>query len=203
MNKYYILPAFLGIICKLYDDLVDNNLFQYLKLNENYTKECLKIIFTIGMTTLSLKYSYVWLGVISLLIHGLLNKKDYSIYEWSGLISAWILYPFINFKGVTILEVIILVSGWINSYIVEFSTNILKTEFSYKKIALRSLAIFFGIVHFCLYIYRPLSQDYPLFYKHLMTENLFIGQLFTVGYCMTSIIMMSIMIYKENKEFKK
>ncbi len=36
INKYYPLAIFLGIICKIYDDLYDNNLYEYLNIQKQY-----------------------------------------------------------------------------------------------------------------------------------------------------------------------
>ena len=42
MNKYYVLSLILGILCKLYDDLYDNDLYEYFNIskeNKSYLNE--------------------------------------------------------------------------------------------------------------------------------------------------------------------
>ena len=136
MNKYYFLAVFLGIICKINDDLVDNDLFGYFNLNKEYTSEILKIISTISATTLSLKYPLVWVMFASISIHSLLVPRDYEIFEKAGFISLNILIPFLNFASINIYELGIILWVWFYAYVSEVSSNMINEEFSIKKIVL-------------------------------------------------------------------
>lgn len=197
MNIFYIFSIVLGIIHKLYDDLYDNNLYEYFnikKKNIKYINEFLKCIFSIGFTILSIHFLYFYIFFITTnIILYILKKDEYGPYEFSGLISLIILLPFfLNWKDITQYrqEIIYVSSLLLGCFIMEKLVNVINSEYSYTKLTVRfsSLLIFIVLLF--------LNNKFNIF-----TDTVIIISLFNIGYLFTSCIFQCILLNmsKSNK----
>ena len=181
--KYSALAVFLGIICKIYDDIVDNNLYSYFNIsNENkpYFNEIMKGSFIIGYTVLSIDYPIFFLLFIAInAITYSICKEDFNSYDFSGFISPIILLPFIKWDTIDNYGKLGLWS-FISLFLVAISELISNTEknkeYSTKKLVSRSFGLLILIV---LVIYNS-QLDIP--------NNLLPILLFAAGYCLVSCI---------------
>ena len=102
--KYFSLAVFLGIICKLYDDIVDNNLYSYFNIsneNEPYFNEIMKSLFIIGYTVLSIEYPVFLVGFTALCFAAYLYAtKDFNPYDFSCFVSPIVAIPFLKWNKV-------------------------------------------------------------------------------------------------------
>lgn len=192
MHKYYLLALFNGIVHKLYDDLYDNNLYEYFNIkleHKGYVNELLKCLFGISFTILSLKYPFFLIIFIILnVILYFLDKSAYGAYELSGLISSFIIIPFVDFSfDNKIYDYLLIIIMMISYYIIEklFFINI---EYSSKKLYIRTLI---SIVLTCILLLNN--------YYNTFSNNIIICLLFALGYMITSCIFQIILLNK-NKD---
>ena len=126
--KLSILTFLAGAFCKIYDDINDNNLFNYLFLDKNkeYINEFLKAIHYILLVYVVSQNIYTLFLVIIINILFFINDpKAYEMpYEYSGLIafSIFLFYLAVNnFSKLTLMFnyyiifyiVIIILGGYI------------------------------------------------------------------------------------------
>ncbi len=147
INKYYPLAIFLGIICKIYDDLYDNNLYEYLNIQKQYIpylNELLKCLFGIGFTVILINFSLVYLLFIVINTFSYFLKKDeYGPYELSGLISSIILIPFVNWTPkYNYTNFLFLMIGSVLALYIFDNKIINMCEYSYTKLIVRAFAAF-------------------------------------------------------------
>ena len=143
--KYYSLSFFVGILIKLYDDIYDNNLYDFFDINKDYTNELLKLSGVIGFVIVSLKYSFVYVFFVgACLTTYFINKLDYGTYEISGLLASLLMIPFLQWNEPEYLlqNISTLVSNVINSYISDKISNSDKNpEYSDIKLLTRMLSV--------------------------------------------------------------
>lgn len=197
MNIFFIFSIILGIIHKLYDDLYDNNLYEYFNIkkeNIKYLNEFLKSLFLIGFTILSIHFLYFYIFFIttnSFLC--ILKKNDFGPYEFSGLMAIILLIPpFLNWKDITKYrqDFIYVLFLFLGCFIMEKVVNVINSEYSYTKLTVRlsSLLIFIVLLF--------LNYKFNIF-----TDTIIIISLFIIGYLLTSCIFQCILLNmsKSNK----
>ena len=158
--KYIMLALFLGIICKIYDDLSDNNLYSNFGISYEdipYIEDILKGFFLLGFAILSVKHPFflILFTALNLMLY-FVEKRDFNSYEFSGFVSPIILIPFLEwnekndyFKN--IIWLLILLAIYLLSEKSHDSKNDKEREYSNKKLLVRfglllvlSCAIFFS-----------------------------------------------------------
>ena len=104
IKPIYILAVFLGIMCKFYDDIGDNNLYSQLGItdeNKPYFNEIMKGLFIIGYTVLSIEYPLFLVGFTALCFASYLYaKKDFNPYDFSCFVSPIVAIPFLKWNKV-------------------------------------------------------------------------------------------------------
>ena len=160
--KYFILALFLGMICKIYDDLVDNNLYKNFNIsnkNKPYVDDILKGFFIIGFSIISIEYPllYILFLITNLLTFILIDEVSFSnSYEFSCFISPLLLFPFLKWSNINeytkdifwsslIISAGILIIGYDNKIIDE------NKEYNNKKMYTRLLNL---IILICLMLNR-------------------------------------------------
>jgi len=181
--KYFSLAVFLGIICKVYDDIGDNNLYSYFNIskeNEPYFNEIMKGLFIISYTVLSIDYP-LFLIIFTLICLGqYINcNEDFNSYDFSCFISPIILLPFIKWDTIDNYGKLGLWS-FISLFLVAITESISNTEknkeYNTKKIVSRTFALLIAIT---LVVYNS-QLDIP--------DNFLPILLFLAGYCLVSCI---------------
>ena len=150
--KYFYLAVFLGIICKLYDDIVDNNLYSYFnvsKENEPYFNEIMKGLFIIGYTVLSIDYPLFLIIFTIICLGQYINcNQDFNSYDFSCFVSPIILLPFLKFNMIEYKKLVF----WLSVILVPVGTAELisntekNKEYSIQKLVSRLLGLFIAIV---------------------------------------------------------
>jgi len=196
--KLSILVFLAGFLCKIYDDLNDNDLFQYFLLDKNkeYINEFLKALHYILLTYVSSTYIYPLLIFVipNILIFFKDSKAVEMPYEYSGIIafSIFSIYLIINnfsilktiFNCYVILFLIMYIGG---TYI--FDTLLCKNiEYGYKKIAIRGFS--------AIFIISALLINYWLKY---LPDELTFGVWYIIGYCLTSCFFQMFLIWKSKQ----
>jgi len=200
--KLSILIFLAGAFCKIYDDINDNNLFNYLFLDKNkeYINEFLKAAHYILLVYVGSHHIY------GLLICGLFNiiffindPKAYEMpYEYSAVIafSIFCFYLAVNnfsklmrtFNYYIIFYIVIMLLG---GYI--FDTFLCKNiEFGYNKLAIRAIAVFFMaftlLINYCF---------------NLVPYELMFWLWYIIGYCLISCFFQIFLILKSKNQIDK
>lgn len=102
-RKYLTLAFLLGVLCKLYDDLADNNLYSALGIaaeSREYVNAILKNMFILGFALVSVDYPfYLITFVVCNFCCYVRVANDFGPYEYSGFVAPIVLVPFLNWKG--------------------------------------------------------------------------------------------------------
>jgi hypothetical protein len=158
------ISLFSGAVCKLYDDLNDNG---YSHTHKDYINEYLKGLLYITITTISLKNPKFYLMTILLLtMNILLDKNAYANpYEFSGALSYFILFLFIDFSKLKykLFDLLFIFGGLILGYLsdVIFFIN---TEYSVFKLLFRFFSIIVMILSLCINsFFKIFSNDINIF----------------------------------------
>uniref|UniRef100_A0A6C0CQH3 Uncharacterized protein n=1 Tax=viral metagenome TaxID=1070528 RepID=A0A6C0CQH3_9ZZZZ len=181
--KYFSLAVFLGIICKLYDDIVDNNLYSYFNIsneNEPYFNEIMKSLFIIGYTVLSIEYPLFLIIFTIICLGQYINcNQDFNSYDFSCFVSPIILLPFLKLNNIVEYKKLVL---WLFVILVPVGTAELisntekNKEYSTQKLVSRLFGLFIAIA---LVIYN----------SHLDLPNSLLPIiLFLLGYSLVSCI---------------
>ena len=131
--QYYILAILFGIMFKIYDDMIDNDLYEcteFLKKNKKYIVEFLKLACCGLLVYISSKYPmcviiFAIINIIQYVIEYIYyGKTAFDLpYEYSGLLCLiiYILYLFLyNVHDISslILNNILIISSCIILYII-------------------------------------------------------------------------------------
>jgi len=175
--KYIMASLFLGVVVKLYDDLVDNPLLQPYK--NDYLLEFLKGLFFIIGTFISLGCSSFF---ITLYVGNFLafcaDPDVWALpYEKSVLFSTPLLFLFINYSDIEILKlftnsyIVDLIFGTIMLCLILLEVRFFKVEFSHSKLYFRTFIVlcFIALLFCCK----------GKFIKYLIY--------FIIGYCFVSV----------------
>ena len=163
--KYIVLALFLGIICKIYDDLSDNNLYSHFEISDEkkpYVDDTMKGLFIIGFTILSIENPMFLISFTTInLLFYFKKKEDFTSYDFSGFISPIILLPFLKWNNINDYKKIIL---WIclvvlAAWIVEKSGPAVNGEYSIKKMTSRCTALFMTILAIMLSSYLDIPTS--------------------------------------------
>jgi len=197
MYKYYILAFIIGIICKLYDDLNDADLYSYFNLQEykEYLNEFFKSLFGLSIIVLSINFNlfYIWF-VLSNIIVWFIARDDYKAYETMGIVSCIVLIPFLNWNNIQ--QILLTIQLPIQQILLLFTILLLisiseyylkDNEYSYKKLILR----------FCTLILLILSLFINNNYQNLLNDILLI-YFMSIGYLLTSCCFQYILITRDN-----
>lgn len=184
-NKYLCLSFIIGVLCKIYDDVNDNDLYKSLNIyNKLYFDDILKGLFIIGYTILCINFPFFFITftILNFILY-IICKQDFGPYEFSSLISPIILVPFLKFNNSEIKKNIYWLLTVIPTLIfIEKSSNKQdNTEYSYKKLYLRM-----GIVLTSIIIL--ISKSYMPIYNYFFTSDLLIVIYFGIGYLTISCI---------------
>ncbi len=179
--KFILLSLFAGIICKLYDDLNDNDLYTMLNMsNKSYINETLKALHYISFSILSLNYALFYLlFMLVLCINAYFDKDAFSNpYECSGLMSGFLLVFFVNYSqlNVNYYDILFCIILLIGAIVVDFAPTV-KVEYSANKLYQRAFGVFFFIV-VLLFNYR----------WNLLSESIILSMIYILGYLVISCI---------------
>lgn len=198
---YSILTLLAGISCKLYDDMNDNNLYEkndFLKKRKDYINEFLKVLHTGLLIYVSSKYiSPIVLFTIMNLVQIVVIKSGFeSPYEYSGLIFCilWSIYLLVNNSSYTFNDIKIYLFIFfiicIGQGIADLSLSS-DSEYSYKKLAIRSVGTIFSLLVLFLNHFFKLVKDEVIFWLWYL-----------VGYCFTSCIFQILLLRMNSQEQK-
>ena len=186
-----VLTFIAGVLCKLYDDLNDNNLFYgtIYEKHKDYINEFLKGSHCVLLTYVSSIHIFpmVILGFANIL--QLIKEPDsYSPpYEWSFtmvLILFCIFLSIYNFSIFNYRILIIIAVFVLGQYVSDLSACI-NMEYGYRKLVIRGGAVILSSV-------LILSNYYLNFCPH--TQLFWIW--YIIGYCLTSCIFQYLLIHK-------
>ena len=138
-----LLALFAGAICKLYDDMNDNNLY-----NHEYINEILKGLHFIAFTILSLSsglfYAYL------MFFHSLTILYDpvafSQPYEFGGFLSAWILVFFVEYPKLYPVDI----TFFFFVCLFLCSVDVKLGEFGITKCIIRAVGVIFVFLVLCL-----------------------------------------------------
>jgi hypothetical protein len=196
--KLSFLTFIAGVFCKIYDDLNDNNLFNFLKKkNKDYINEFLKGMHYVLLIYVSSIHIYpLLLFVIPNLPLMIVDSNAFDMpYEYSGMIvfSLFSLYliidKFSKLKEIFNRNVILLITIYIfGTYC--FDTLLFKNiEFGYKKFAVRAFAVILAmsilVINYCF---------------KLIPDELIFCLWYIVGYCLTSCFFQILLIFKSKQD---
>ena len=145
---YFKLAVFLGIICKLYDDIVDNNLYGHFSIsndNKPFFNEIMKGLFIIGYTTISIEYPFFMITFTAINAMLYFNcKDDFNSYDFSSFVSPIILIPFMNWNEANvyyknIILLLLILSIVVLTEIVRYGKE--NIEYSNKKMVTRLILL--------------------------------------------------------------
>ena len=156
--KYIILATFLGIICKIYDDVADNMLYNNFNIPDDkkcYFDDILKGLFIIGFSIVSLKNPFFLISftVLNALLY--FNcKQDFTSYEFSSFVSPIILIPFLDWNNVNnhyinIFYLLLMITMYAVSE--KMSNKQENKEYSNKKMFTRLILL---VILTCVIFYR-------------------------------------------------
>jgi hypothetical protein len=196
LDPYYVLSLFAGIICKIYDDLFDNNLYDEFGIkNKLFVNELLKCSFFICLATISLKntYFFILFFMMNALIC-LMKPDDFKEYELAGLMSCLILIPFLNYENLfqNMNDLYFIILCFIGLIITEKTSKIIEEEYSLKKLLQRSCATFFLIIFL---FFNSFTK-----YSYTSSDINFIIIWF-IGYTFTSSLFQLFLLHKNGKLF--
>jgi len=187
-----ILIFIVGVVCKLYDDLNDNDLFYgtFWVKNKEYVNEFLKGVTYILLTYVSSSYIYpIFFSVITTIwLHKLDPKAVENPYEWSGSITLFlfcILLGINNFEKIINYKFIIyLIILLVCSYFFDIHP-FTHVEYGYTKLILRGIGV--------IYLILLLIANY---YFSFLEDGIMIMVWYYVGYALTSIIFQFLLCFK-------
>lgn len=191
--KFMLLSLFAGIVCKLYDDLNDNDLYTMLNMsNKSYINETLKALHYIFFSILSLNYALFYLlFMLVLCINAYFDKDAFSNpYECSGLMSGFLLVFFVNYSQLNFnyYDIFFCIILLIGAIIVDFAP-IVKVEYSANKLYQRAFGVLFFIV-VLLFNYQ----------RNLLSESIILSIIYILGYLVTSCIFQYILLSNNKVE---
>jgi hypothetical protein len=168
LNIISTCASFLGgIFCKLYDDLTDNypELSKNLYISDTFL-EFLKGLHYICFTIVSIDNPLFFINLyVDCVTHHFGNDKAFNKpYEISLFFSFGLLFFFINYKKIEIIDwaeyfiLFILICGLF------FETPIIKVEYSVIKFLSRLFGTFFFILLLYLFPNMSISMKYILIY---------------------------------------
>ena len=191
--KFMLLSLFAGIVCKLYDDLNDNDLYTMLNMsNKSYINKTLKALHYISFSILSLNYALFYLlFMLVLCINAYFDKDAFSNpYECSGLMSGFLLVFFVNYSqlNVNYYDILFCIILLIGAIIVDFAPTV-KVEYSINKLYQRAFGVLFFIV-VLLFNYQ----------RNLLSESIILSIVYILGYLVTSCIFQYILLSNNKVE---
>ena len=212
--KLSFLSFLIGVIMKIYDDLNDNNLFEYFNIlkEKDYINHFLIGVFYICLTISAFKQPVLFLGnTIYFVANMFFDKKEFDHpHEFTCLILSILLTLYLlffeNLIGNTfdVLKKIYLILCDKNKYIYLITFTIiniiiiyieyllLNNEYSYKKLILRILFLTTNIILFVIT-------------KNILPNIIIYSLLYLIGYYLISCIFQVILIRKDiiEKSLKK
>ena len=200
--KLSVLAFFAGLFCKIYDDLNDNNLFDYLLLdtNKEYINEFLKASHYILLIYISSTYIYpLLLFVLPNIILMIKDPKAFEMpYEYSGMITFFIFSFYLIINNFTQLQLlfnyhnIFYITLFLSSTYIFDILLCMNVEFSYKKLAVRGLAVFASCSALLInYLFK------------LVPNELAFCLWYIIGYCLTSCFFQIFLILKSQQQVDK
>lgn len=197
-----VLTFIAGVLCKIYDDLNDNDLFTgtvFFK-NKDYINEFLK-----GMHALLLgyiSYDYIYPMMLFTVLNVLLFVSDSTAfelpYEFSGLIASVLFTIFLvinnlsELKSILNYNIIFMVIAYMGLTHL-FDTILFKNvEFGYKKLAVRGFSSVFMI--------SLLTMNYKF---KMLPDELMYCLWYPIGYCVTSCFFQILLIHKSTNAIKE
>ena len=192
---YFCICLISGIVIKLYDDLNDNDLFEYFGINKYKEKinELLKLLTTITLVLIFIKYPYTYFYMLfGVLLQYMIDKSHpYGDNYESQLVFAYlILLPLIIIKilkqynyllNILLKYIFIIIPTFV---LVISDLYFIHEEFSKRKIIYRSILL---LLLTCVFIYFNNKIDalqYPI--------------LLPIGYYITSIIFQMFLFKRQN-----
>ncbi len=192
----YLLAFLAGVSAKIYDDLRDNKILINFKNRD--ILEILKLFHMGAFVKVSFDCPlYIYIIGIVVLFNIIGDTNCYKfVYEKCLFIALLLFVPFFDNSKIKIPSLTIF--SFVLSPIILFITctgayieaNIVKEEYSYRKLFLRIIGVLWGIFiyYYFLNVYEPIS----------------LIQMYVIGYCMFSIIVQiyCLFIYVPNKNQK-
>jgi hypothetical protein len=201
--KLSILTFLAGILCKVYDDLNDNDLFisDFMKKNKEFINEFLKGLTYILITYISSTYIYpILLFLIPNTFLFFLNPEAYKMpYEFSGTLAVtlWGIYLIIqNFNKLDKLFCFrIIISGIILYGLITYFLDIFlfkNVEFGLKKLVVRGFITIFTTT--------ILLANY---YLKIVPDEVIYCFWYWVGYFATSCMFQTFFLLKSKNDNKE
>jgi hypothetical protein len=192
-NSYAQLALISGMLCKIYDDFHDNNLYEAFGIKHDvilFFNEALKSSFLLTSGALAIKYPIFVVGwLVSMFVLFVLRPSDLSHpYEFSCFIAPFVLMPFSEWNndvqyfknGLFWCEIAggtLLFEGWM---------DISSTEFGMSKLVSRIIEL---VLCIC-------SITHPAFSPFPATDSIRVSVYWMVGYLCISCIMQYLLINK-------
>jgi hypothetical protein len=196
--KLSILTFLAGVLCKVYDDLNDNELFitDFMKKNRDFINEFLKGMHYILITYISSTYIYpILLFLIPNTFLFFLNPEAYKMpYEFSGTLALTLLGIYLIIDNLnelkesffmTLIVGIIYILGTYFFDILLFK-NI---EFGFKKLVVRAFTTIFIILVLLTNYYLKMIPDEILYFLW-----------YIIGYAVTSCAFQIFLIMKNKND---
>ena len=197
--KLSVLICLAGVLCKVYDDFNDNDLFEteFLKKKKEYINEFLKGMHYILLTYVSSFYIYpvVFITIMNTLLL-VLDRDAFTPYETSGtycyvLFTIFLLFTkYSQLCGIYKYIIMSLLVSVVGAYIMDniFCKHI---EFGYKKLFIRA---------FIIIIITPVLILNNYF--HFFPDDLILCIWYIFGYMLTSCIFQIFLIMKSNNNIE-
>jgi hypothetical protein len=186
-----ILLFIAGVVCKLYDDLNDNDLFYgtFWVKNKEYVNEFLKGVHYILLTYVSTIYIYpIFFFVMPCIcLYNLDPKAVENPYEWSGILILFlfsILLCINNFEKIKNYKFIsCLILFVLGAYLDIIPLK--NIEYGYTKLILRGICV--------INLILLLIANY---YFSFLEDEIMITAWYSVGYALTCIIFQYLLCFK-------
>jgi hypothetical protein len=180
----YITTASLGVVSKLYDDLVDNSI-----IGDGIIKESLFTLLCFLLSAVSYNdFSFSLIVYFLNFFSFIGSPEQFENNKEKSLIYAFpilILFSISSLNSVSFLEVILLILTTILAF---FESFLIKEDVSVRKLIIRSLGTFLSIV---------VIIGGPFFSISKSTIKLF---LFGIGYLLTSVFFQIYSLYFKNTD---
>jgi hypothetical protein len=205
---FILLLIFLcGASVKVYDDLNDNDLFEYLHIakEKEYINQFLIGFHYIFLTVISLKLPVVYFSICAIMLPQIiLDRKAFDdSYECSIVVVFFLLALYLLFFENVLIQLYKFVFSLLNPEHIHFFifyfimlylmyffdiNQFKKVEFGYKKLLIRFfLSCVLSIAVIINYITNVVPNEWLYFFLYL------------IGYLFTSCVFQVILLYKKNK----
>ena len=155
-SLYFKLAILIGVLCKVYDDIADNNLYAQVGISNEakpYFNDTMQSMFMVGFAIISIEYPFFMILFMSSCALALFNcPDDFNSYDRSIFAAFILIVPFIknwdqkhmyqNIGWAIALTILAELSDVGASFI--WGSNI-NMEYSYTKLTMRAIILLLSI----------------------------------------------------------